>query len=167
MRKMYIMVLFVLVASCDKTTITHPVQPHLEQYFSFKQGTYWIYRDYFSNNQDSFAVIGNSKSTSKIAKNEFTEKISIDINEYHNGLLNDTMNFNITIDTSMLTLYCLNKNGYNVTQWFGIGYHYPILNAYDGFDLELDRGFNLLTIQRTDSNNTIIKWMLQQYNIVR
>jgi hypothetical protein len=49
-----------MAIACKKTDNPTPVSPDLEKYFSYKRGTYWIYKDPVTGESDSFAVVRNT-----------------------------------------------------------------------------------------------------------
>ena len=51
----YLLSLILLIASCTRKT-NYPVNSDLKSSFSYKPGTYWIYRDSISGEMDSFYV---------------------------------------------------------------------------------------------------------------
>jgi len=66
MRKILFLILIfsALLYSCNKTADqTRPINPDLLKYFSYKPGTYWVYKDSIAGEVDSFYVTDNTKST--------------------------------------------------------------------------------------------------------
>jgi len=67
MRKIlfFILIFSALLYSCAKTADqTRPINPDLLKYFSYKPGTYWVYKDSIAGEIDSFYVTDNTKSSS-------------------------------------------------------------------------------------------------------
>jgi hypothetical protein len=57
----YILVILVVFAGCKKNNTPHQtIDAHVLANYNYKPGTYWIYRDSISGNEDSFYVVSNS-----------------------------------------------------------------------------------------------------------
>jgi hypothetical protein len=56
-------VIFLCIAACKKKDTSTPIDATLKKYFSYKKGTYWIYRDSLRGVIDCFAVLSNDFHT--------------------------------------------------------------------------------------------------------
>ncbi len=75
----WLIVLSCVVGCKKKTKITHPVDAETKSHFSFKVGTYWIYRDSATGIVDSFQV----SSTGSAPEPDGTEYFATFINIYN------------------------------------------------------------------------------------
>jgi hypothetical protein len=82
--------LLCIMWGCKKQPGTVAIDADLEKNFSYKPGTYWIYRDSLTGEVDSFAVVDNHDALGN--SNNFGNYTiqSAEIGTYHNGIANDT-----------------------------------------------------------------------------
>lgn len=74
--------------NCTKTPVQHyPIDTFLLNHFNYKLGTYWIYKDSLTGEEDSFFVHDNTFSSIQEISNSpaLTDNIDIDIFQYNNA----------------------------------------------------------------------------------
>ena len=72
--------LLCVLGACKKKNRNIPISADLKKFFSYKPGTYWIYKDSVNGQIDSFAVLSNTfgtaSSTYEVADQE-TDNIAV------------------------------------------------------------------------------------------
>jgi hypothetical protein len=186
------LLLCIMTAGCKKQKHT-PINADMKRYFSFKKGTYWIYKDSLSGEMDSFIVLTNTYTTIATSNGEIEDEEIDDISVYTNGvfnsiscswvLINNLVGYIISIDQTGLNYqlfiypfqqgYTSPTTGYTITNVFATYYldgntfntvAQIYQNGYsDLFYISIDAGIIKMKFNHTPLQKT---WELQRYKIL-
>jgi hypothetical protein len=101
-------------SSCSKKNLTMPISPDIDEYFSFKKGTYWIYRDSLTGQTDSLAVTDNYTQSVQEASGSYTDQTTIVVN-------NGAIKWNLKLNEIYFYYYESNM----IADQFAISYPFP------------------------------------------
>ena len=74
--------------SCRKKTPVHyTIDSFLLKNFDFKPGTYWVFKDSLSSDEDSFTVDSRTFFSQKIGDNQYIDGINTDVFQYYKSNL--------------------------------------------------------------------------------
>jgi hypothetical protein len=133
-----------IIASCTKKTKSTAIDADVKKYFSFKKGTYWIYKDSVSGQMDSFAVENNN--TVSYPGNSYNSAFDDETDYYWvyaNGVINDTISGYWSLAQNGVSLYYAENSDYfsgplfvyPFTAGYTFEYRYIISNVYPTFHL--------------------------------
>ncbi len=100
--KYYFLIVMVFLCAfigCQKKTTTTPIDPVLKKYYSYKQGSYWVYRDSLNGDIDSFVVVRNDyQSIYPGSSNTYSQPVENEIDFitfFRNGVIADSCEWNL------------------------------------------------------------------------
>jgi len=91
--------------ACKKTPRHATIDESLKAHFNYKVGSYWIYKDSISGQEDSFYVTNNVFSSSQVSDEEISDGININIVQKDIYLnTNDTVSWLLQLNSNVLSL---------------------------------------------------------------
>ncbi len=113
--------LIIAVFSCKKEPESTPINAEIKSRFSFKKGTYWVYRDAVSGEIDSIVIVEDSYSKKQQNTGVFDEE-SHRVNIFENGVAS-SYNSAWALSTISVSIY------YEFASSFRFNFGYPFYPA--------------------------------------
>jgi len=112
-----VVIICMVLYSCDQSKKNTPLDANLKAAFNYQKGTYWIYKDSISGNEDSFFVTDNIPTTFSSSGSIFLDGIQILISEYSisDGTANTIFSWQFLYESNRFGLKQENsKNDYQI-----------------------------------------------------
>lgn len=89
--KILLLALLLFAIGCSKKQKTTPIDKDLKKYFSFKKGSFWIYKNNLKNIIDSYAVLNNEYFTVTDTHDTKYDAEKDNITVYRMGVIYDSI----------------------------------------------------------------------------
>ena len=128
--------LSVAISACHKNTIPHyTVSAALKATFGYKVGSYWVYRDSVSGEEDSFYTYVSNFSTENEG-DALVDRMGIGLKNYSITAPNDSETWGILLTDSIFLISFQNSNDYVETELDFFLFSFPFIyrGAGSGYD---------------------------------